>query len=109
MHIALDEAILLLDSWRATGTALKVYLSRAGRRQELAGKVTGVRGSVVDVDANGEKIAVDLTAAEFNGDRRSALNGGQGPYLVCEYRNGDRCSFYAPRDPRPETGIPSAD
>ena len=109
MHITLDEAKSLLDSWKATGTVLKVYLPRAGRSQELQATVANISGAIVGIDASGDKIELDLTGAEFNGDRRSAPNSNQGAYLVCEYRNGDRYSFYAPRPAGPETEKPSTD
>ena len=39
---------------------------------------------------------MDLSGADFNGDRRSPPNANHGAYLVCEFRNEDRWSFYAP-------------
>jgi hypothetical protein len=59
----------------------------------------GINGAVINFEADGEKIAIDLDGAEFNGDRRPPPNPSHGGYLICEYRNGDRFSFYAP--PRP--------
>ena len=56
-----------------------------------------INGSVINFDAGGEEIEIDLDGAEFNGDRRSPPNSSHGAYLICEYRNGDRFSFYAPR------------
>ena len=110
MHIALDEAISLLDSWKATGTVLRVHLfRRAGHSREVRATVKDINGSVINFDADGEKIAIDLGGAEFNGDRRAPPNSSHGAYLVCEYRNGDRFSFYAPRPAQQETGRQSTE
>jgi hypothetical protein len=103
MHIELNEAISLLDSWKATGTVLRVHLSRAGHSREIQATVKGINGMVTNVDANGEEIPINLDGAEFNGDRRSSPNSSYGAYLTCEYRNGDRFSFYAPRAAPQET------
>jgi hypothetical protein len=103
MHITLNEAVSLLGSWKATGTVLRVHLFRAGHSREVQATVTGINGAVINFDANGEEIAIDLDGAEFNGDRRSPSNSSHGAYLVCEYRNGDRFSFYASRPNQRET------
>jgi hypothetical protein len=103
MHIELNEAISLLDSWKATGTVLRVHLSRAGQSRELQAKVKDINGALINFDADGEEIAINLNGAEFNGDRRSSPNSSYGAYLTSEYRNGDRFSFYAPRPTQNET------
>jgi hypothetical protein len=103
MHITLDEAVSLLDSWKTTGTVLRVHLFRAGQSREVHATVKGTNGAVLNLDANGEEIVIDLDGAEFNGDRRSAPYSNHGAYLVCEYRNGDRLSFYAQRAAQQET------
>jgi hypothetical protein len=99
MNITLDEAVSLLDTWKTAGTVLRVHLSRAGNSRELQAAIKDIKGVIVTVSASGgaEEMEIDLTGAEFNGDRRLAPNSSQGAYLVCEYRNGDRFSFYAPR------------
>jgi hypothetical protein len=99
MNITFDEAVSLLDTWKTAGTVLRVHLSRAGNSRELQATIKDIQGAIVRVSASvgGEETEVDLTGAEFNGDRRLAPNSSQGAYLVCEYRNGDRFSFYAPR------------
>src|SRR5208283_4028780 len=104
MHITLGEAISLLDSWKATGTVLRVRLFRAGQGRELQAKVKDISSAVVNFDAGGEEIAIDLDGAEFNGDRRAPPNSNHGAYLICEYRNGDRFSFYASRPTQQEIG-----
>jgi hypothetical protein len=104
MHIELNEAISLLDSWKATGTVLRMHLFRAGQSRELQAKVKDINDAVINIDAHGEAIAIDLDGAEFNGDRRSPPSSNHGAYLVCEYRSGDRFSFYAPRPALDETG-----
>jgi hypothetical protein len=109
MNITLDEAALLLDSWKATGTLLRVHLLRAGQARELQAKVKDIESTVVNFDAGGEEIAVDLGGADFNGDRRAPLNSSHGAYLICEYRNGDRFSFYATRPAQQETGYRPTD
>jgi hypothetical protein len=96
MHITLDEAVSLLDSWKATGTVLRMHLFGTGQSRELQAKVKDIKGALINFNANGEEIAIDLDGAHFNGDRRSSSNSSHGAYLICEYRNGDRFSFYAP-------------
>ena len=102
MHIELNEAISLLDSWKATGTVLRVHSFRAGQSRELQAKVNDINEAIINVDADGEAIAIDLDGAEFNGDRRPPPNSSHGAYLICEYRNGDRLSLYAPRPAQEE-------
>jgi hypothetical protein len=109
MHITLDEAIPILDSWKASGTMLRVHLFRAGHGREVQGTVTGINAAVIDFHADAEKIAIDLDGAEFNGDRRPPPNSSHGAYLICEYRNGDRFSFYAPRPAQQETSHQSTE
>ena len=103
MHIELNEAISLFDSWKAAGTVLRVHLFRAGQSRELPALVKDISGAAINFNANGEEMAIDLDRAEFNGDRRSSPNSSYGAYLTCEYRNGDRFSFYAPRAAQQET------
>ena len=72
----------------------------SGRRapdQELQSTVTAISGSTVTLATASEEIKVDLSGADFNGDRRSPPNANHAAYLVCEFRNEDRWSFYAPR------------
>jgi hypothetical protein len=109
MHIPLDEAVSLLNTWKATGTVLKARLFRAGHAREVRGTVKDIKGTVINFYANGEEIAIDLDGAEFNGDRRSPPNSSHGAYLVCEYGNGEQFSFYAPRPGQEETGQQSND
>lgn len=98
MHITLDEGISLLENWKSTETVLQIYFSRPGAgRRELQAKIRTLRGSVVELDSSSDPAEVDLTGAELNGDMRTPLHSTHGAYLVCEYRNGDRWSFYAPR------------
>jgi hypothetical protein len=65
MHIELNEAISLLDSWKATGTVLRMHLFRAGQSRELQAKVKDINDAVINIDAHGEAIAIDLDGAEF--------------------------------------------
>ena len=102
MHIAVNEAVSLLNSWKSSETVLKAHLFRAGQSRGVQATVKAINGAVINFDADGEEIAIDLNGAEFNGDRRSAPTLIHGAYLVCEYRNGDRFSFYAPRPTQEE-------
>jgi len=103
MNITLDEAISILDSWKATGTVLKARLFRSGQSRETQTTVKDIKGSVIILDATGEEITIDLNGADFNGDRRAPLHSSHGVYLICEYRNEDRISFYASRPAQEET------
>jgi hypothetical protein len=97
MHITIEEAISLLDVWRTQETVLDIHFSCAGNRRELHETVVGIKGGVVNLSGAEGATRLDLTGAEFNGDRRCPPNSNHGAYLVCEYANGDRWSFYAPR------------
>jgi hypothetical protein len=97
MHITLEEAISLLDNWKQMGTVLCVRCSRLGDLRELQATVKSVKDGVAELGSGSEEMKVDLNGAEFNGDRRESARSDYGAYLVCEYRNGDRYSFYAPR------------
>jgi hypothetical protein len=89
MHIPLEEALTLLGRWRDQQTSLKVHLSCSGLRQDLESRIEDLRGTVVNVSADQPKLEVDLQGADFNGDQS---------YLVCEFPNGDRCSFRVSRN-----------
>jgi hypothetical protein len=108
MHIALEEAIALFESWRATATVLKVFAPSAGKSRELQGTVSSVKGPLIEITEGENKFEVNLADAEFNGDRRAAPNSKHGAYLVCEYRNGDRWSFYSPL-PAKQEAVPNPD
>jgi len=97
MHITLEEAISLLDNWKQTGTLLRVCSSRSGDLWELQATIKSVKDGVAELTAGSDEMKIDLHGAEFNGDRRESARSDYGAYLVCEYRNGDRYSFYAPR------------
>jgi len=68
-----------------------MHFSRLGDDRQVT--IRGLRGTVVELDAASERLEVDLQGAEFNGDRRAAPRSSYEPYLVCEFPNGDRCSF----------------
>src|ERR1700691_173598 len=106
MHISLEEAISMFNSWKAAGTVLQASSSVIGPNRQLQATVIGIRGTVIDISDGEKETEVNLADAEFNGDRRSAPNAKHGAYLVCEYRNGDRWSFYSPHAAQPE--VPAA-
>jgi hypothetical protein len=98
VNTSAEEAFALLNTWKTEGVAVRAHFS--GRRapdQELQSTVTAINGSTVTLATASEEIKVDLSGADFNGDRRSPPNANHGAYLVCEFRNEDRWSFYAPR------------
>jgi len=98
VNISAEEALALLNAWKTEGVVVRAYFS--GRRapdQELQSTVAAINGSTVTLATASEEIKVDLSGADFNGDRRSPPNANHGAYLVCEFRNEDRWSFYAPR------------
>ena len=97
MHITLEEAISLLDNWKLMGTLLRVRCSRPDGLRELKATVKSIKDGVAELSAISEEMKIDLHGAEFNGDRRESARSDYGAYLVCEYPNGDRYSFYAPR------------
>jgi hypothetical protein len=92
MHIPLDEALVLLNSWKTEGTRLRVHASGAGIRQELPqGTIRGLRGTIVETGDDETKLEVDLKDADFNGDWSPPA------YLICEFRDGGRYSFHTLR------------
>lgn len=97
MHITIDEAIAILDSWRTAETPLDVHVSGASHGRKLHLAVIGISGTVVSLAGNVGETKVDLAGATFNGDRRASANSQYGAYLVCEFGNGGFWSFYAPR------------
>jgi hypothetical protein len=111
MHITIDEAIAILDSWKTDETLLDVHVSSAGHGRKLHAAVIGISGTVVSLAGNEGETKLDSAGATFNGDRRASLNSNYGAYLVCvcEYGNGDFWSFYAPRPLDIETRIPSSE
>jgi hypothetical protein len=97
VHIDLKEAIDLLQSWKDSGATLQLSYNVGGESRKIPTRVLQVNGSnVVLADAD-NRLELDISRAEFNGDRRSPVNSNQGPYLVCEFRNDDRWAFHAPR------------
>src|ERR1700693_782431 len=107
MHIALDEAIVILESWKTGETLLDVHVSIAGHGRKFQATIISIRGEVVSLSGSEGETEVDLAEATFNGDRRASANSHYGAYLVCEYGNGDFWSFYAPRRLGTESSIPS--
>lgn len=98
MNINLQEALALLDTWRENRTPLRVHFSsRTSKPLELQVTITDISGQIVSLDAGSEQLKLELMDAEFNGDRVAPRNAAHGPYLICEFRNEDRWTFYAPR------------
>jgi hypothetical protein len=97
MYISLEEAVALIDIWKNNRTTLQLSLTRSKQNQRGHATVEDRNGASFVLGLNGDNVTVDLTGAEFNGDSREGANSNYGAYLVCEYRNGDICSLYAPR------------
>jgi len=100
MNISAEEAISLLESWKNEKTALKIHISRAGVKQDSQGVVQDLKRRIVSVTSEAEILEIDLEGAEFNGDQAAPASSNYGAYLICEFRNGDRCSFHALRSKR---------
>jgi hypothetical protein len=66
-------------------------VSGARLGHEVGGKIRDVRGAVVGLDSNPRDLELDFKGADFNGDEKYQA------YLVCEFPNGDRYSFYLSR------------
>jgi hypothetical protein len=97
MNVSAQEAMSLLDSWKNEMTPLKIHSSRSGVRQDLQGVIQDLRGQIAVISSDSEKLQIDLEGAEFNGDKSAPASSNYGAYLICEFRNGDRCSFHALR------------
>jgi len=87
----------LLDSWKNEMTPVRVHSSRSGVRQDLQGVIQDLERQTVVISSESGKLQVDLEGAEFNGDKSAPASSNYGAYLICEFRNGDRCSFRALR------------
>jgi hypothetical protein len=87
----MGKAFRLLEMWRSHGTTLQVNVRRSGIQQDIRSTIRKIRGTVVVVGTDQWDLEVDLQGADFNGDEKSAA------YLVCEFPNGDRSSFYLSR------------
>ena len=98
MHIPLDEALVLLNGWRNEGTPLRIHVSASGPPQALRGTIQELNGTVVEVHDDRTKLKVDLQGAQFNGDWSPPA------YLICEFRNQGRYSFYVLRRREGGTG-----
>jgi hypothetical protein len=100
MHISFEEAMSLLITWRNEGTPLEVRLSRSGGREDVRGTIRELRETIVEVFSDSGQLQVDLKGAEFNGDKSAPASSNYAAYLVCEFPNGDRSSFYVLRATR---------
>lgn len=96
MHISSQEALALLESWLTANTSLRV---RVGGR-EFQAHIGAITGTVVTVDADADKLQIDVQGADFHGDNRIDHSA----YLVCEFRNGDRCYFHVVRPMKTGSG-----
>jgi hypothetical protein len=90
MNITSEEAISLLEEWRTAGTPLRVHLSG----KEFQAAIDAITGTQISLISGREKVQIDVQGADFNGDSRKVSG-----YLVCEFRDGDRCSFYVLAQP----------
>src|ERR1700730_9487374 len=97
MHVSLDEAMSLLNTWSTEGVSLQVHSSRSGLREDLRGAIRALRGTIVEIISDSKELQIDLQGADFNGDKSPPPGSQYAGYLVCEFRNGDRCSFYVLR------------
>ena len=97
MNISTEEAMWLLDSWKNRKTSLKVHSSRYGVPQDTEGFIEEIRGASVLISSALGQLQIDLEGAEFNGDKSAPSTSTYMAYLICEFRNGDRCSFHALR------------
>ena len=97
VHLTIEDALSLLDIWKAHRTLLLVHFSTPGASRDLQMTVKDLNGTTVRLAAASEEIQVDLTGGEFNGDRRGPTNSKLHAFLVCELRN-DRWAFYATRE-----------
>jgi hypothetical protein len=98
MNISLGEALAILSGWKNAGNTLKVHSVKAGHRQEFSGRIEAIKAASVTIASN-PSFQVDLQNAEFNGGDSPSAGSKHRAYLVCEFANGDRCSFYLPRNP----------
>ncbi len=73
------------------GNAIAVHVSQSEVRQDVRGTVRDIRGTVVGFGADPTYLELNLQGVDFNSDEKSAA------YLVCEFPNGERYSFYLSR------------
>jgi hypothetical protein len=107
MHITTEEAVTILNGWKSGETSLDVHVSSVGKARRLQAPVVGISGALVSLSSNEGATELDLTGASFNGDQKgSAIYG---PYLICNYGDGDFGSFYARRSLDTQGVISSAE
>jgi hypothetical protein len=98
MHLSREEAIFMLDMWWKAKTSLTVFFSRTGTDKQFQATIGELTTSAVKLATASDTWHVELEGAEFNGDQNSSASSDYQAYLVCEFRNGDRCCFYVPRE-----------
>jgi hypothetical protein len=98
LNLSLGEALNLLNDWKKSGVVLQIRMAKGTHREEFSGKIEAVKAACVDI--SGRTVGqIDLKAAEFNGGSDPSASSKYSTYLVCEFPNGDRCSFYLARTP----------
>lgn len=87
----------MLTAWKDAETVLRVLCRGHGSGQELRAVIRAVTPLAVELFSDVESLNIELEGAEFNGDPNAGASSDYDAYLVCEFRSGDRCYFYAPR------------
>jgi len=97
MNLTREEAFSLLNNWKSEQTVLRAHFSRSRITRDVQGSIQVMSATGLKLLVGAEEIEFDLWDASFNGDRRGPPNAPHGAYLICEFKNDDRVSFYAPR------------
>jgi hypothetical protein len=88
MTLKSDEALALLQKWKAQKMPVRVVLARKHDHVDVNGIVRQIQGTSLHISGPREDLRVDVQGAAFNG-----YHGSPG-YLACEFPNGDKCFFY---------------
>jgi hypothetical protein len=98
VNLTAPEALVLLERWKANSTVLDVTGDTQGGLRKDQAKVKEVSGDSVRVATATGELKISLAGAIFNGDPDAPSSFRYSAYLICEFKNDDRWTFYALRD-----------
>jgi hypothetical protein len=98
VNLTTPEAMALFERWKANSTVVDVTgNTKAGLRKDQA-KIKEVSGDSVQIATATGELKIILAGASFNGDPNPPSSFRYSAYLICEFNNDDRWTFYALRD-----------
>jgi hypothetical protein len=98
VNLTTPEALALLELWKASSTALDVTANTEASLRKERAKIKEVSGDSVLIATAMSELKINLAGARFNGDQHAPSSFRYSAYLICEFQNDDRWTFYALRD-----------